>query len=269
MILDLTIENLLKSGCNEAEANELFNTTGDYPLQCNNGSFYVSKLENKFYTEIDFFKKKYFESGNIAFPLECPDLIPNYFDLALNDFLLYEKEVLKSMFVEADQKVIFILRQIEAVKNEIDITKEKILKVPNFKFNYQKNSIYNSYLEFLKRKEIETTNTTHEPEAIDLSNTNSDFNLNKFNKITYNLFNYLIGNYQKKGNVKYLNIYKFLKKINKKVYAFNFTQKEYTIYILKNFNVKLTTFNTANYEYEDKEEPILNGFEQAFRNIKP
>jgi hypothetical protein len=269
MILDLTIENLLKSGCNEAEANKLYNCETDYNLQCNNGSFYVSKLENKFYTEIDYQRKKYFGSGNIAFPLECPDLIPDYFDLALNDFLLYEKGVLKSMFVEADQKAIFISRQIKAVKNEIDITKQKISKVPNFHFLHQKNSIFNSYLEFLKRKEIETTKPTHETEVLDLNNTNSDFNLNEFNEVTYNLFIYLIGNYQKKGKVKYVNIYRFLKNINKVNYAFNFTQKTYKEYIYKNFEVELTTFNTANFEFDDKEKPILSGFEQAFRNIKP
>jgi hypothetical protein len=113
------------------------------------------------------------------------------------------------------------------------------------------------------------TSTVDKPKAKDYKDTIPDFNLNEFNEITYNLFNYLIGNYQKKGNVKYLNIYKYLKNINKDSYAFNFTQKTYKEYIYKKYEVKLTTFNTANFEFDDKEKPILSGFEQAFRDIKP
>jgi hypothetical protein len=135
--------------------------------------------------------------------------------------------------------------------------------------------------QFLNKKISDTKILINESEVLDLSNTTStientkktdytavnlDFNLNEFNEVTFNLFNYLIGNYDKKGIVKYSNIFKYLKSLNKDVYAFNFTQDKYKEFILKKYQVKLTTFGTANYEYEDKEKPILNGFEQAFRS---
>lgn len=143
--------------------------------------------------------------------------------------------------------------------------------LPSSKINLQSKS---EFLEWYKIKidlleKTKLISSNNEPNAIDLSNTNSDFNLNHFNAVTYNLFKYLIGNYEKNGKVKYLNIYKYLKEINKDSYAFNFNQKTYKEYIFNNYDVRITTFNTANYGYEDIEKPILNGFEQAFRNIKP
>jgi hypothetical protein len=94
-------------------------------------------------------------------------------------------------------------------------------------------------------------------------------NRNQWDNITYELFIYLIDNYTKTGKVKYSNIYKYLKNINKNSYAFNFTQRKYKEYILENYDVKITTFGTANYEYDDKEKPILNGLEQYFRQQSP
>lgn len=91
------------------------------------------------------------------------------------------------------------------------------------------------------------------------------FDPNHFNNYCFNLFSYLVANYQKKGNVKYVNIFKFLRKIDKTNYAFNFTQKTYTDYIFKKYQIKLTTFNTANYKFDDVEKPILNNLEQSFR----
>jgi hypothetical protein len=133
--------------------------------------------------------------------------------------------------------------------------------------------INNDYLLYNQKTEATgitaITSTFEKPKAKDYKNIISDFNLNEFNEITFNLFNYLIVNYNKKGKVKYLNIFRYLKEINKDSYAFNFTQKTYKEYIYKKYEVELTTFNTANFEFDDKEKPILSGFEQAFRDIKP
>lgn len=120
------------------------------------------------------------------------------------------------------------------------------------------------YLELITPKfEVIGVTNTQEEDEIKLQ---LDFDLNQWNEVTYKLFIYLIENYTKRGKVKFLNIYKYLKSINKDVYAFNFTQDKYKEFILKKHQVKLTTFNTANYEYKEKEIPILKGFEQAFRN---
>jgi hypothetical protein len=91
------------------------------------------------------------------------------------------------------------------------------------------------------------------------------FNHNNLNKKTHRLFTYLVENYDKKGNVKFINIFKFLKNADKSIYAFNFTESSYREYILKLKDVKITKFSTAAFAYEDKELPILNAFEEAFR----
>jgi hypothetical protein len=91
------------------------------------------------------------------------------------------------------------------------------------------------------------------------------FNRNNWNKNTYELFNYLDENYDKKGNIKFINIFKFLKNVDKEFYAFNFTEEVYREFILNLKNLKITKFSTAALAYEDKELPILNAFEEVFR----
>ena len=91
------------------------------------------------------------------------------------------------------------------------------------------------------------------------------FNRNNWNKNTYDLFNYLDENYEKKGKIKFINIFKFLKNVEKKTYAFNFTEEAYREYILNLKGLKITKFSTAEFAYEEKELPILNAYEEVFR----
>lgn len=266
MIIELTKENLLNSGCNEAQANELFNSITDYKLLCNNGVFYVSKSENMVYTGIDFYRKEYFENRkNIGFPFNCPDLITEYFDLSLKNYLDNQKELFKTFYVEADQRKDFILKEIECTENHINYNND-ILKKHNNLFAENKIkliSIFKAYINFLNRKLLEQTEPTN-TETGTLKE-HKALNRNDWSEKTFNLFNYLIENYQTKGKVKYTNIFKFLKNIDKTNYAFNFTEEKYKAYILDKYGIQITTFNTANYKYADIEQPILNQFEQDFR----
>ncbi|WP_395047783.1 hypothetical protein [Flavobacterium sp.] len=92
------------------------------------------------------------------------------------------------------------------------------------------------------------------------------FNRNHWNENCFNLFYYLVGNYEKKGKIKFINIFYFLKNdVDKNKYAFSFTIELYKDFIQSNFDVQLTKFEKAEYEYIDKVIPILNGFEQDFR----
>ncbi|WP_339918512.1 hypothetical protein [uncultured Flavobacterium sp.] len=91
------------------------------------------------------------------------------------------------------------------------------------------------------------------------------FNRNNLNKKTHELFTYLVENYEKKGNIKYINIFKFLKNSDKRMYAFNFTEDLYREHIFRLKGVQITKFSTAAFAYGDKELPILNAFEEAFR----
>ena len=155
MILDLTIENLLKSGCNTDEANELFNTSENYTLQCNNGNFYVSKSDNMFYTGIDFYRMTYFNNGSLRFPFKCPNLVPKYFDLALNEFLEKQKTILGILYNETDQFNKFISNEIERSQQRIESQKEFLLKMKHHKFENKENDIKicEGYIDYLKVKQ--------------------------------------------------------------------------------------------------------------------
>jgi hypothetical protein len=90
-------------------------------------------------------------------------------------------------------------------------------------------------------------------------------NKNHWNKNCFDLFNYLIDKYEKKGKIKFINIFYFLKNhVDKNVYAFNQTNEDFTEFIFKKFSIKLITFRTAEIIFSDKEIPILKEFERDF-----
>ncbi len=93
-----------------------------------------------------------------------------------------------------------------------------------------------------------------------------NFNRNHWNANCFQLFHYLVGNYDKKGKIKYINIFYFLKNhVDKNKYAFGFTIEQYKEYIQTHFEIQLTKFEKAEYEFVEKVIPILSGFEQDFR----
>ena len=173
MTIELTKDNLQKCGFDNEQILKLLewdNYATSFFLK--DTCYYATNIEKKIYTEIDGFRKYYFEDGTISFPMDCPDLIPTYFDLFLKKYLDKQEELLNTMFVEADQKEIFINKQILAVKNDIDENKEKILKRIHTDLYHKKDSIYNSYLRLLENKLNEQPQQT-ELEPLDLSDTSA------------------------------------------------------------------------------------------------
>ncbi|MEC4048466.1 hypothetical protein OX284_003415 [Flavobacterium sp. SUN046] len=157
MIIELTKENLQKFGFNNEAIERLikWDNPKNETLFINETCYFASVDDNKIYTEIDGFRKYYLENGTISFPIDCPDLIDEYFNLLLNKYLITQKELLKTKFVEEDQKEDLIKKQIIAVKKEIKICKENISKFPYLDIYYKKESIYKVYLKILKNKLIE------------------------------------------------------------------------------------------------------------------
>lgn len=105
----------------------------------------------------------------------------------------------------------------------------------------------------------------------DKTNNNEDAYLNYFNKNCYELFEYLITNYEETGKIKYINIYYFLKELAKtkvELYRFNIKISEYKKMINDKHNVLIKKFAKAEYKYDDKEKPKLIDMEKAFRKSK-
>ena len=208
MIIELTKDNLQKCGFDNEQILKLLEWD-NYAMSffLNDTCYYATNIEKKIYTEIDGFKKHYFENGTIAFPMDCPDLIPTYFDLFLKKYLDKQEELLNTMFVEADQKEIFINKQILAVKNEIDKNKEKILKRIHTDLYHKKDSIYNSYLRLLENKLNEQPQQT-EFEPLDLSDTSAVEKIivvkepygEMFTNNGFELFEYILNEYVKPKN---------------------------------------------------------------------
>jgi hypothetical protein len=159
MILELTIDNLINSGCSNETANKLFNTLGNLNYQGDDGKYYVSQVENKFYTDTDFYRKTYFELGRLRFPYQCPELLPDYYELTLVEFLKKQKEIVgAALFNEENQTQKHILNQIKESENSIDDFKHYINKMKHFKFESKENDIQRreAYIHFLKTEASET-----------------------------------------------------------------------------------------------------------------
>jgi hypothetical protein len=111
--------------------------------------------------------------------------------------------------------------------------------------------VQNDVLKIIKTEEVALYDTVCNP--------------NHWNERTFELFNYLIDNYEKNGKVKFINIYKFINDLDSQAYAIRFTHNTYKSFILENFGVKLTKIEVSRYEYESKEMPILRSWEEIFR----
>ena len=155
MILKLELNTLIENGCSLEVATELLKTETTCTYQCNEGNFYVSKENNKVYTSTDFYRKVYFENGSLDFPYNCTELIPDYFNLALIDFMQKQKTVLGVLFDEAKQFEKFKIKEIERIEERITSQKEFLNKMKHHKFKSKENDIEicESYIDFLHTKE--------------------------------------------------------------------------------------------------------------------
>jgi len=259
MIVELTKENLLNLGCNEIDINKIIDSEINQAFN----DFYISFTENKIYTDLDFNRKKYFQNG-ISFPIDCPDLIPEYYDLFLNSFLENQKKLLKSMFIETDKKEVFINNQMLAVKDKIDKNKGIILNFPQLDIYHKIDSIYYSYLKLLENKLKEVSNNIKH-QKIEPLNSNITNLIHGTNKNGTVFFEYLIENYRQNepSKVKFVNILHFLKNdADKKYFTFKVLQKNYNEIISK-YDIEILKFAKSELYVED-ERPILRSLETAF-----
>ena len=156
MILDLTIGNLQKAGYTEEEINRLYNAKNDCTLNTlyKSKNIFVSKTENKFYTGIDFYRKTYFDNGNLRFPFMCTDLFSEYFELTLNKFLEKQKNELSIHFDKKAQINKFITKETISNRQIIDENKEYIKSNPKRQWIGKERTIniLETYIDFLDNK---------------------------------------------------------------------------------------------------------------------
>lgn len=164
-IFELTIENLKNYGLSSIQAIEFYEAKGT--LQCDEGNFFVK--ENKVYTGIEFFRQTCFNNGALKFPFNCPDLFPEYFDLALNEYRQEQKQILGKLYNESDQLKKFVNVQIKIMQNRIEAQKSYLIKMKHHKFKNKENDIQicEAYIQYLNRKIAEPQQAeTNKPDEI-------------------------------------------------------------------------------------------------------
>lgn len=155
----------------------------DYTLKCNEGNFFYSGSENKLYTGRDFFVKIYLSKGNLKFPINFPDLIPKYYDLALSEYLTSEKNKAKSFFNKKLITIEFIKSEIEKIQVLQNGIEDFINKNKNGTFNQKKEQLkyckrYSAYL-VEKLKDFDKTEI-NKPQQTDIKKAKKTKNLNHF-----------------------------------------------------------------------------------------
>lgn len=158
MIYKLSKDKLKELGYNDENIKSLFDTNDISFLQCNNGNVCISILNNEIYTDLDFYKKIYFEQGTIKFPYSAPELFNEYFELTLNEFFEKQRKELKNQFIENTQFQKFI--KSEKLKfDKIVNTNKKYIEQYNQRIWTSKERVINiteTYIDFLNDKLLES-----------------------------------------------------------------------------------------------------------------
>jgi hypothetical protein len=196
--------------------------------------------------------------------------------------ILEIKSILENTFdnYETKKKEYFLEWLEFSFLNELKLSIKKN-NIPNGRFLSESidkhNEIIKQKIDFIEKwillkKEESKLNILTEPKAIDLSYTTAiekkqinNFDANHFNNDCYNLFCYLVDNYKKKGKIKFINIYYYLKdEVIKDKYSFRFIQNEYTEFIKENYKVEIKKYQKATFDF-DEQKRVLNSLEEQFR----
>lgn len=115
---------------------------------------------------------------------------------------------------------------------------------------------------------LENTSAEEKTDTEQLGSYVVEYNKNHWNKNCYDLFMYLMGNYEMAGKIKYINVWYFLRRdADKKLYTFNLKQKNYKEFIRANYSIEIKKFSKAEFDY-DVQKGIMNAHEDDFRRLK-
>lgn len=268
-IYDLTKENLKKLGYAERVIESLLVTKHEKNAQLNLN--YASIEDRKIYSEEDFYLLTYNGLLSPAFPRWHLKLIPEYFTACLQKHLKKRFALLGKAFIESAEIEAFITAEIRHCDDYIEPRNELFKNRPEL---LEKNSTvigYTAYKRWLLNQNVNQFKISNEVEKENVIT----YNVNDWSKNTFELFKYLHENYTKSGNIKYINIYYFLRNHcipynlnnqSKHDYSFTFKINRFKDWVDKNFNIKITKFAKARYDFENNQLPILNQLKQSFES---
>lgn len=158
------------------------------------------------------------------------------------------------------------------------VESSSFLKTFYHEFNYEyqqahlNNDVYINFnplcmenLEYVNKHYLSLLGRSVETLIYDDGEDKSKPNHNHFNKECYNLFLYLVDNYNKRDKIKFINIFYYLTYyVDKHLYFFKFTQEKYTEFILDKFSVEPKSFKKDVFD-NSPEMHALSSHEEAFR----
>ena len=191
----------------------------------------------------------------------------NFYKAAGEQFQFLNIKLAETKINDNDRVDFIAMIYLNLLKNESP-KKTESKQQAILQFNDLENIVYETKLSELKAKAFEQKFDEVEnlQNKVDTETKNTQpFNSNHFNQKANDLFLFLIDKYDKKGKIKFINIFEFMKKdIDKIKYVFRFTQETYKNHIVENYNTQIRKFATAEYGYKENEKPLLNSFVEQF-----
>lgn len=156
-ILELTKENLVALKFDSEDIYQLLHWDNYDKHYCN--SIFASNIENKIYTEKDYYIRTYNENSNPIFPFYCLDLIGSYFDCCLNKYLKERKTLLGSSFIEQAEIKIFTQNEIQQAESVVNYYLDKFKNRPHILENHPTLLGKKAYKIWLENKPPQQTET--------------------------------------------------------------------------------------------------------------
>lgn len=193
----------------------------------------------------------------IGFEIEkINDFYNNKYQRYLKEFFNTEKHLI-------GHEKVFLRRSLNTINDflsaQIDFKMETIC------------TIYKDYLE-TKIKFI--NDQPKQPEAVklnDVKQPHPKHDPNLWNNDCFELFKYLYDCYYKNTKRQLTNIWFYLKENGNAKYNLKATKEQYEVFILENYQIKITNFDKAQTKWEDKEYNTINdhriNFEDTLKQI--
>jgi hypothetical protein len=262
-------------GCFDQLSKEI--ESNFYHLDDNNKAVYLNDIRNRLRKKIDYCKmmlESYWKSKPIKEEL-AQDFIDYLTKVRKYDFESIENSTIGvcSLFFRTEEKYKTVYESLSK-KEQLDI--RNFYEYYFYKGNIDKEiniseiqiEIINLFLEEFENDSKYKVFLNDTDAEISEAKNSSEFNNNYWNIQCYNLFLFLSEKYEKNGNIKYINIYYFLKDKCKELntqYRFTCRQQDYRKLIFDLNGINITKFQKAQFDYFDKELPKLNEIESYFR----
>jgi|GEM_PF-4419973 len=158
----LTEHKLKEYGFDKEVIENILNTTlkpHEHTYFTTNQIFVASSVENKIFSGFAGARKHYFRNNNIQFPYKFPQLIKEYYDLKISEYLQKKKQKVGDIYFENIEKDIFIQDQILWANKEIEDSNQQ---KSTYKYNWNlpdieklidKIEVLKSYVGFLSMEQ--------------------------------------------------------------------------------------------------------------------